>query len=64
MVDSTISGRPGIIIKAVKTPTRAYPMPMRTSEFGKFSISEGPTKMKAMPEKKADIMIVKRLSQF
>ena len=51
-------------MKAVKTPTRAYPMPMRTSEFGKLSISEGPTKMKAMPEKKADIMIVKRLSHF
>jgi len=64
MVDSTISGRPGIIMKAVKTPTRAWPTPMRISVLGKPSNSEGPTKTNAIPVKKPDIMMVKRLSHF
>ena len=64
MVDSTISGSPGIIINAVNTPTKACPIPISTSELDMPSISEGPTKMKAMPEKKAEMMIVTRLSIF
>ena len=60
----TISESAGASMQPENTPTRAYPIPIITTDSGRFTISEGPTKKKDNAEKKAESIKVTRLSTF